>query len=392
MIPTPLENIDLAALRDLLDRGRAEDRTIEYKVKVPAGSDSEKIPLLLKPVCAFANTEGGDLLLGVTAEAGMPKTLSGVEVEDIDEALRRIDEMVRAGIEPSISTFTTRAIPLEDGKVVFVVRVERSWNAPHRVKANRAFYGRSVGGTFEFDVPQIRQRVLQSAHLSEEIQKFRERRLSLIASENAPVPMPKGALLVVHVLPVESFLGDRIISAQECDSKFFEIRPPSYNSNLAQQHGLEGMLIYVSGRDSHPAYSMIFRRGCMEFVESYGVERRGNTVPSTVYEQQTIRFVSQCTKVLASFEIGGPFYVGLSILNAKDYTLGLGQLSAFQNEHRIHPFNQNHMAFDFVEVKDINADVGRCMRPVFDHVWNAAGLLKSLNYDESGSWRADRQR
>lgn len=65
MIPVSFDNIDQAVLQRLVDQQRSEDHSIEYKERLPGNADSEKVPWLLKPVCSFANSEGGDLVLGV---------------------------------------------------------------------------------------------------------------------------------------------------------------------------------------------------------------------------------------------------------------------------------------------------------------------------------------
>lgn len=63
MIPASLDSVTADHLAQLIAEGRTEDRRIEYKLALPGAADSEKIPWLLKPVCSFTNTDGGEPLV-----------------------------------------------------------------------------------------------------------------------------------------------------------------------------------------------------------------------------------------------------------------------------------------------------------------------------------------
>ena len=70
MIPKPINKIGLEDLRALIDGEVAESKTLEYKREMPGRGDPI---LLLAAVSSFANTSGGDLLIGVEAAEGIPK-------------------------------------------------------------------------------------------------------------------------------------------------------------------------------------------------------------------------------------------------------------------------------------------------------------------------------
>ena len=61
MIPKPLDAIEHADLRALIDNGVRESKSIEYKRELLGNANSEKVPFLAA-VSSFANTGGGDLL------------------------------------------------------------------------------------------------------------------------------------------------------------------------------------------------------------------------------------------------------------------------------------------------------------------------------------------
>ncbi|TFH01575.1 MAG: ATP-binding protein, partial [Candidatus Thorarchaeota archaeon] len=116
-------------LESLLDMG--ESPKLEYKLKIPRGAPEE----FLESVSAFANTEGGKILLGVDDNANVV----GLEKNQT----KRIEDLVSAHIEPEISVIITNVVI--DEKKVTIVDIPEGSDKPYILK-NRGPYKR-VGGT-----------------------------------------------------------------------------------------------------------------------------------------------------------------------------------------------------------------------------------------------------
>lgn len=396
MVPTPFDQIDLVALQNLVDQQRFEDHSIEYKERLPGNADSEKVPWLLKPVCSFANSEGGDLILGMVTADGRPTELIGVDAsaESIDATLLRLDQLLRSTIEPTVIGTRIKAIPASDGRYVVVVRVPKSWTAPHRVKSNRMFYARGAAGSFELDVPQLRQAFLLSDGVQKDIHNFRAERVSKIIAGETPVALKSGLKMVTHVLPLSSFTSGSTVSAEQFSERPHHMGPPDASST-SWKLGLDGITVYEVGIDSTSgAYSQFFREGRAEFVRTF--QSRGEDgqcyLPSTYYEDLCIRSVRTAIQRLSEFDIAPPIYIGLSLVNAKDYVLGVSRMVAFMSDRELRPFDRQHILLPMIEMRDAALDASRLLRPAFDMIWNAGGLPSSLNYDNDGNWSRDRQR
>lgn len=65
MIQKKLEDITFNDLNFLMDNEIRENKTLEYKRELPGNKDSDKIKYLTE-ICALANTEGGDIIFGIT--------------------------------------------------------------------------------------------------------------------------------------------------------------------------------------------------------------------------------------------------------------------------------------------------------------------------------------
>lgn len=115
--------MDLETLRGRIERW--EDLHTEFK-RWPVHPDD-----LAASLVAFANTDGGDLVLGI----GESREWLGVG--DPDRAAREIDNVAANNCESPI-TVIQETVPGEDGRVVLVVRVPKGDLRPYRT--NRGVY------------------------------------------------------------------------------------------------------------------------------------------------------------------------------------------------------------------------------------------------------------
>jgi predicted HTH transcriptional regulator len=110
--------MDYQALKNLVRRG--EGSNLEFKLKT---NHPEKI---IKGVVAFANTNGGIMLIGV----GDDKRIIGLKYADEDEYL--LVRAIHKFCFPRIS-YTIDRIQLPDEREVLVIRVPPSLDRPHYI-------------------------------------------------------------------------------------------------------------------------------------------------------------------------------------------------------------------------------------------------------------------
>ena len=127
MINKHLDKIDLNDLEQLRSNAVLEGKTIEYKKLLPANSDADRKEFLAD-ISSFANASGGDLIFGISEENGSPKSIDGVEIENVDEEIRKYENIIRDGIEPRI-IFATRAVNVSGKNNAFIFRISKSWAA-----------------------------------------------------------------------------------------------------------------------------------------------------------------------------------------------------------------------------------------------------------------------
>ena len=137
MIPRPISEVSAEDLQRLVDNGVREGVELEYKQKQPEKRGERKN--FLKEITSFANTSGGDLVIGIEErdQTGEPKSAVGVDVGDVDKEVGRLDSIIRDGVDPRIPSVEIRGVELPSGKTAFVTRVRQSLRRPHQVVLGR---------------------------------------------------------------------------------------------------------------------------------------------------------------------------------------------------------------------------------------------------------------
>ncbi|GAI14569.1 unnamed protein product, partial [marine sediment metagenome] len=191
MIAKNIDQITEENLQALIDNSVLEGKTIEYKQSLPSNSDSDKKEFLAD-VSSFANASGGNLIYGIYEDrnTGVPKTLEGLTIENIDREIIRLESMIREGIEPRILGITIKSVNLSNSRTALIIRVPKSWISPHRVsfKGHDKFYSRSTNGKYPLDVAELRIAFNLSETITERIRKFREDRIAKIFGNETPIP------------------------------------------------------------------------------------------------------------------------------------------------------------------------------------------------------------
>jgi predicted HTH transcriptional regulator len=116
--PTQQSRVDLRELKELVRHG--ENKFIEFKLKT---NHPEKI---VREMVAFANTEGGKLIVGI----GDDKSIKGLKFPDEDEFIlqRAIDKYIYPAIDYDLERLT-----VEGEREVLIYNIQKSPVKPHYV-------------------------------------------------------------------------------------------------------------------------------------------------------------------------------------------------------------------------------------------------------------------
>lgn len=385
MLSRAIEDIAVADLEQLITGQVSEGRTLEYKREISSAAESKEVRLLAA-VSSFANTSGGDLLIGVEAIDGVASELCGVEVGSLDKEILKLEQIVRDGIDPRMPKVEFRPIHLSGNRYVWLIRVPASWIAPHRVRRNSKFYARNSAGRYELDVSELRLAFSMTETIAGRIRDFRTDRIAKIIGGLTPVPLVGEGSMVVHVVPIQSFMTRTSIDIAVYGTGTTPLRPmgaTGWNHRI----NLDGFVAFESyGQESVFSYTQMFRSGVAEAAFSLSSDGGKKALPSVAFEHYTLEMVKEYLSFAEPFEIEPPFLVFLSLVGVRGCILGLNT-GVFLRGGNV-PLAEDVLTLPEVVIEERNEPLHLALKPAFDMVWNAFGLARSLNYDETGNWVA----
>jgi hypothetical protein len=277
MINKPWNQITKEDVENLVADAVPESHTLDYKQEMPDESPKGKLDFLTD-IAAFANASGGDLIFGIKERriegkpTAIPKGFTKLRIAGTwDEAKRRLEGLIRTGIEPKVSVQINHFDDLPEGPVL-VVRIPQSFAVPHMISLytkehlRPPFYKHHNGGNHPMDVGEIRAAFTLSETRIERLRRFRDERLSLIKAQNPLVPLVsgEGAKYVLHILPISAFEA-----VPDIDISTLEEREHDFVSGLScgsvhSHFNFDGFLLNCNTRynsDSLNAYVQVFRNG-----------------------------------------------------------------------------------------------------------------------------------
>jgi hypothetical protein len=136
---------------------------------------------ILAEIVAFANAEGGTLVLGLHETKDEPRRAERLEALPNCEGLaRRLLDATEDVIEPRLPLITVQALASEaTGAGYVLLRVGKSLAGPHRLRSTRDFYVRRGERAAKMDVREIKDLTLELARTGDRIDAlFQERRLA----------------------------------------------------------------------------------------------------------------------------------------------------------------------------------------------------------------------
>src|SRR5678809_125863 len=137
--PEDLASISTYADVERLVRNRVpEDLHLEYKSGRPKDINPFKEDIG-QDISAFANSDGGTLIIGVSEKDNHPVQIDGIDDKKLSR--EQVGQVVATKIRPPIPGLRIFPMPGSQNKSVLVVSVPRSDEAPHQ-GSNHKYYRR----------------------------------------------------------------------------------------------------------------------------------------------------------------------------------------------------------------------------------------------------------
>ncbi|MFA5122298.1 helix-turn-helix domain-containing protein [Zavarzinia sp.] len=391
-----LDAINESHLKRLIEAKVPEARNIEYKLKSYGDGERDRAEWLAD-VTSFANTAGGDIIIGMKEIAGVPTGIFCLDV-DVDKEILRLEQMAQFNIEPRIAGLSFRRVPVTGGEIL-IIRVPRSFNPPHRVVRNgtggNRFWARSSAGKYEPNVEELRSLFNFAPHLADRIRDFRFDRLAKITADLIPVKMIDRARIIIHVVPYSSLNpACSPISLAAINSNPHNFSPIGSRSAGNWWVNFDGIFLPSNADAASPtqrAYTQVYRNGRLEAVASsiskVGGQREERPRLATIdIEGYILMGIVRYLKGLKVLDVEPPFVVMVSLVGVKGTQIGVG-LHGIADDISTLSEDQYHFSeVLFDSVPNSIQECGVMMRPLIEQLANTAGAVASASYGPTGEY------
>lgn len=216
----PLSELDQPDVEKLLLDEIPEGQHVEYKQRLPAKGESvdpwysgagrigdRARNEILEEIVAFANSEGGNLIVGVKQTEDKPPRPDGIDpLPNCHDLAERFGHIVRDCVEPEIPVFEIAGVSTKkDGAGIVLIRVASSRSAPHRVTTTNNCTIRRADRTEVMGMREIQDRTIELARGDERLrERLEERRENYFKNRFGHGPSKPVAGVRVTLIPVRT--------------------------------------------------------------------------------------------------------------------------------------------------------------------------------------------
>lgn len=393
MLPIRFEDIGPDDVVRLVEDKISERKVLEFKQALNIEGKDDRAEFLAD-VSSFANASGGDIVFGISDErdgtgkaTGIPKEITPLKVDNPSAECARMEQMIESGIEPRIPVVQIKAVDIPDHGPVIVVRVGKSWIAPHMVSyANRTrFYSRNGTGKMQLDVQQIGAAFALQHGLGERLRQWKTERISKAIAGEGPILL-EGSQMLLHFASAEALMSDAVGLPVVFDTKRWDNDAKRLISSTpgARRYNADGLLFSMDSeaKNSRQSYLQIFKDGRLEYGDSYQLNSQyQQEIPSAHLEEAIATTFGNALKLLEILKVMQPVFVSLSFVGMK------GRQMAGPPRHW-GAFDRDVILCPDVRIENLSEGYPypSTLLPLINSMWQAVGLARSPYIRDDGSW------
>ena len=384
------EQVQEADLDQLITGQVPEGLHIEYKLRTYGNTDADKREFL-KDVTGLANTMGGHLLLGIDAQAGIPRSIPGLPGINTDDELQRLEQILQSSVDPRIPGVRLRRIALRNGEHAIAIRVPRSWSLPHMVtfRGINRFHRRNSAGCYEASLEELRAMFNTDSQISSQFQAFRESRIAHLRGGGSTYGrnLEGNGQLILHVFPLSSFAGGSRIDLGAVMTRQSEFAPLEAGTASTFRFNIDGALT-ERGYPNLYGYTQIYRNGRIESTKGNIIQndnRGRSALPAYDIEHKSILTLRRIVWGLQAIDVPPPYFVALSVLGCSNARYHV-RTDPFADPPP--PIYSDIAALPEgrIDTFGTNENYDAALKPAFDCLWNSAGHTHDQWFSPSGEW------
>ncbi len=302
-------------LQQLVDNAVPESRQLDYKQALWADTGDGHREYL-RDLGAFANAQGGDLVVGMVEVEGTASELIGLYVTDPLGLQITLENRHRNRIEPPILGIRMRWIELANSRRVLVIRVPSSLSGPHRDRQDGHFFIRGETRKDQMGIHELRDAFVGADQLIDRLRRLHATAVDVPHRIELPFEISNDPAAIVSVMPL-----DVLRARRDLDVGIGQAVSPYWPGAIGRNFDLtlEGVILRVAG-DPVRSFVLTHRQGRVDSFWTVGHD-------STFMGKGSARFVfpdhfnagliDVVTATLARMQqygVGGPWVIMTSLV------------------------------------------------------------------------------
>ena len=386
-----LPDLEEQALQRLVDDQVQERDTVEYKRDIYGNSDDAKREML-KDITSMANHRGGYIVIGIEVDdEGIPTTVVGVEAGNHVE---RITSSCLDNVDKRMVGLEIKDIPLSNGRVVIIISIPESINAPHMVtyKGLNQFWKRHGRQKDKMTIDEIGEAFDTRLSNLNRLDKFVYTRKTEVLENIGDTPW-----MVMSSSP--SYIRDEIV---------FDVHDEVLRSIILNPPKLKGMIGDIScgqphptinglRADNHSPYNTYYDTTLREYIEifsngyiEYGrlmreQEKLGLYFASEADTAYIVNFVRLIRKIYELYLPLTPVVVSCAIYNARGMWLAVSKHLTEKDE--LEKWKKQHLELGKFYVENTAEEFEILPKRISDRIWQAFHREKANVFDDAGTFR-----
>lgn len=389
-----LSCITISDLEKLIKDEVTENKYVEYKLKVHLKGEGRIN--FLSEICAFANSNGGDLIIGIkeNSSTGAAQSIEGIPVKNIDQYKLQLQNIIRSNVQPSID-LEMKEIKVNTSTYVLIIRVKEGNNKPYMINLRNGFYYRDVAGKRPMSFSEIRNSFVSAHEVKRKMISFIKRRIREVGENKSPIgDFKANPKVIMHILPIKSFKGERY--------NIFELNEEAIFKRLLLLHHeilqpckrwlSDGFVLY-GNPDNVQSYVKVYESGVIEVVSKILWDNSPYNLEKCLLTFKNEKEIIKCLgdsylPFLKEMGVDLPYVLFISILNAKGFYLDIDSLDFLEDKKIKHyAFSNNVVHLKSVIVDSFDEDPAKILKPSFYSLWRHCGINRDFHYNQEGNWR-----
>lgn len=373
-----LEDINEAHLDALVAEGVREGTRIDYKRAINTKEPGAKAELC-RDISSFANAAGGDYVIGMDEDDGLPTSLDGINA-DFEMLEQQINQTLRSHIDPPVTGLRMRPVTLDKGTFAFVIRIPKTWNGPHMVTfdGENRFWTRDNSGKRMMDVQDVRQLIMLSEGAAQRMKRFRMEQIGNIVAGETPVPMTSNKAIILHLIPLISFTGG--VSIDPRPITWEEMRTIGAQG-ASKRLTLEGRIVFHQNfNGTIDTYFHLYRNGVIEAVnadlltESFPPPLNKFQGFARLHAHAIVTTLDSALKLYQKLGVSPPIFGMLSFTGVRGAYMYRDITAGGMSDTT--PLNRDTLLLPEFQIEDLGADPESIIASTFDIWWQACGCFE----------------